>query len=164
MELTTLTELLNIPGYKVTRIIQSTPARLHLLVEAINPGPPICSGCGLPHNQSIHSIGKITIQDLSLCCRLVFLQVTKRKVKCDQDRRIRVETLDWIVGHFTKRFAEEILRLTTVTSYRAAGWYLGLDDETIHRTERRKKAGTRHKEMEQSIMNADINPRKGRRV
>jgi len=68
----------------------------------------------------------------------VFLQVPKRKVLCEKDNKIRVEALDWISGRFTKRFAEEILRLTTVTSYRGAGWYLEVDDETIHRMARRK--------------------------
>ncbi len=139
MELETITKLLNIPNYRVTRIIQSTPKNLHLAVEPIDPGTPVCSGCGEPHNVPVHSIGSITVQDLNICGRRVFLQVPKRKLLCDKDRKIRVEILDWIKGRFTARFAEEILRLTTVTSYRAAGWYLELDDETIQRMGRRRK-------------------------
>ena len=142
MELETITKLLNIPNYTVTRIIQSTPGSLHLLVEPIDPGIPICSGCGLPHDVPVHSMGSITVQDLNLCGRRVFLQVPKRKILCEKDRKIRVETLEWIKGRFTQRFAEEILRLTTITSYRAAGWYLDLDDETIQRMGRRRKVSS----------------------
>ncbi|ABC77178.1 transposase family protein [Syntrophus aciditrophicus] len=154
MELETITKLLNIPNYRVTRIIQSTPKNLHLAVEPIDPGTPVCSGCGEPHNVPVHSMGSITVQDLNICGRRVFLQVPKRKLLCDKDRKIRVEILDWIKGRFTARFAEEILRLTTVTSYRAAGWYLELDDETIQRMGRRRKTDvseskvSRNKDME----------------
>jgi len=108
--------------------------------EPIDPGIPICSGCGLPHDVPVHSMGSITVQDLNLCGRRVFLQVPKRKILCNKDRKIRVETLEWIKGRFTDRFAEEILRLTTVTSCRAAGWYLELDDEMIRRMSRRRSA------------------------
>lgn len=136
MELDTLTELLNIPNYKVTRIIQLNSEAIHLLVEPTVLRIPICSGCGSPHNVPIHSIGSITVQDLNLCGRHVYLQVSKRKIRCSVDRRIRVETLNWINGRFTKRFAQEIIRLTAVTSYRGAGWFMDLDDETIHRLDR----------------------------
>jgi len=138
MELETITKLLNIPNYKVTRILQITSEALHLQVEPIDPGTPVCSGCGLPHSAPVHSMGSMTVQDLQLSGRRVFLQVPKRKVLCEKDNKIRVEALDWISGRFTKRFAEEILRLTTITSYRGAGWYLEVDDETIHRMARRQ--------------------------
>jgi len=138
MELETITQLLYIPNYRVTRILQITSEALHLQVEPIDPGTPVCSGCGLPHSAPVHSMGSMTVQDLQLSGRRVFLQVPKRKVLCEKDNKIRVEALDWISGRFTKRFAEEILRLTTVTSYRGAGWYLEVDDETIHRMARRQ--------------------------
>jgi hypothetical protein len=138
MELETLTQLLNIPNYKVDHIIQSNSEIMHLHVEPTNPGAPVCSKCGIPHNVSVHSLGSITIQDLNLCGRRLLLQVPKRKIRCERDGKIRVEALDWIMGRFTKRFAEEILRLTTITTYRGAGWYLELDDETIHRIGRKE--------------------------
>jgi len=142
MDLETITKLLNLPNYQVIRIIQISSESLHLQVEPIDPGTPVCSGCGLPHGGPVHSLGTMTVQDLNLCGRRVFLQIPKRKVLCDKDKKIRVETLNWISGRFTKRFAEEILKLTTVTSYRGAGWYLEVDDETIHRMDRRQKTGT----------------------
>jgi transposase len=139
MDLETITELLNIPNYSVTRILQMNSESLHMLVEPIDPETPICSGCGSSHSGPVHSMGSMTVQDLQISGRRVFLQVPKRKVLCEKDKKIRVETLNWISGRFTKRFADGILRLTTVTSYRGAGWYLEVDDETIHRMDRRKK-------------------------
>jgi len=141
MDLETITKLLNIPNYHVVRILQISSESLHLQVEPIDPGIPVCSGCGLPHGGPVHSMGAMTVQDLHFSGRRVFLQIPKRKVLCEKDNKIRVETLDWISGRFSKRFAEEILRLTTVTSYRGAGWYLDVDDETIHRMDRRQKTG-----------------------
>jgi transposase len=138
MELETLTELLDIPNYRVVRILQMNSEVMHLLVEPINSGTPVCSKCGIEHDVSIHSLGSITVQDINLCGRRLFLQVPKRKIRCDKDGKIRVEALDWLKGRFTNRFADEILRLTTITSYRGAGWYLDLDDETIHRMGRKK--------------------------
>ncbi len=142
MDLETITKLLNIPNYQVVRIIQINSKSLHMQVEPIDSGMPVCSGCGSTHSGAVHSMGSMTVQDLHLCGRRVFLQVPKRKILCDRDKKIRVENLDWISGRFTKRFAEEILRLTTVTSYRGAGWYLEVDDETIHRMDRRQKSGS----------------------
>ena len=141
MDLETIAKLLNIPNYKVARIIQINSRSIHMQVEPIDPGTPICSGCGSIHSGAVHSMGSMTVQELPLCGRRVFLQVPKRKITCDRDKKIRVESLEWISGRFTKRFADEILRLTTVTSYRGAGWYLEVDDETIHRMDRRKKTG-----------------------
>ncbi len=139
MDLETITKLLNIPNYKVARILQLNSESLHLQVERADAGAPICSGCGLSHSGPVHSTGSMTVQDLPLSGRRVFLQVSKRKVLCVKDKKIRVEALDWISGRFTKRFAEEILRLTTITTYRGAGWYLDVDDDTIHRMDRRQK-------------------------
>jgi len=158
MDLETITKLLNIPDYKVARILQLNSESLHLQVEPVDAGEPTCSGCGLSHNGPVHSTGSMTVQDLPLSGRRVFLQVPKRKVLCDKDKKIRVEALGWISGRFTKRFAEEILRLTTITTYRGAGWYLDVDDDTIHRMDRRQKkdsstpSGRRGKKRESGTM------------
>jgi transposase len=37
---------------------------------------------------------------------------------------------------FTKRFADKVYKLTSITTNMEAGWYLGLDDETVYRIDR----------------------------
>jgi transposase len=58
-------------------------------------------------------------------------------MRCPADGRIRVENLAWIRERFTKRFAEQITRLTAITTNQEAGWYLGLDDEKVYRIDRK---------------------------
>jgi transposase len=53
-----------------------------------------------------------------------------------EDGKIRVEELAWIRGRFTRRFAEQVYRLTAITTNQEAGWYLELDDETVYRIDR----------------------------
>ena len=63
----------------------------------------------------------------------MFLYVPKRKVICMEDGRIRVEEFDWISGRFTQRFADQLTRLTAITTSPEPGWYLGMDDEVVYR-------------------------------
>lgn len=42
---------------------------------------------------------------------------------------------------FTKRFTNQVTRLRAVTTNQEAGWYLGLDDETVYRIDRRALEG-----------------------
>jgi transposase len=85
----------------------------------------------------VHSKETVVVEDVGLCGRRVFLQVVKRKVRCPEDGRIRVEKFAWIRERFTKRFAEQITRLTAITTNQEAGWYLGLDDEKVYRIDRK---------------------------
>jgi hypothetical protein len=39
-------------------------------------------------------------------------------------------------GAFTTRFAQQVYRLTSITTNAEAGWYLNLDDETVYRIDR----------------------------
>ena len=39
-------------------------------------------------------------------------------------------------GRFTRRFAEQVYRLTSITTNTEAGWFLGLDDEVVYRIDR----------------------------
>jgi transposase len=59
-------------------------------------------------------------------------------VQCTEDGSIRVEELQWLRGRFTARFAEQVYRLTSITTNQEAGWFLGLDDETVYRIDKRK--------------------------
>lgn len=136
MQLDTITELLNIPNQKVIRIVKNTEDRFEFLLEPIEETSPVCSGCGRVHNNHVHSRSYVVIEDLPISGKRVFLHVRKRKVLCPEDGRIRVEEFNWMRKRFTKRFADQLYRLTSITSNKEAGWYLGLDDETVYRIDR----------------------------
>jgi len=136
MELKTLTELLNISGVEVTEIIREESGKLYLRVEASENKTAICSHCEEVHER-VHSIAEVIVEDLRVSGKRVFLVFKKRKVKCPKDGQIHVEKIDWIMERFTKRFAEEISRLTAITTNQEAGWYLGLDDEKVYRIDKK---------------------------
>jgi len=137
MHLDTITEILNIPNYKVAEVIKSDPERNYMILERIEDTPPVCSGCGHVHGTSVHSKEIVLVEDLRISGKRTFLCVPKRKIRCVEDGRIRVEEINWIKGRFTDRFAEQVYRLTSITTNQEAGWYLGLDDETVYRIDRR---------------------------
>jgi transposase len=136
MQLHTITELLAIPNYRVSHMLVHSDSRLDLLLEPSRFIPAVCSGCGHIHNTPVHSIGMIVVEDLPISGKRVFLHVPKRKALCVEGDSIRVEELDWLRGRFTKRFADQVYRLTSITTNQEAGWYLGLDDEVVYRIDR----------------------------
>jgi transposase len=136
MQLHTITELLAIPNYRVSHMVVHSDSRLDLILEPSRFVPAVCSGCGHVHNTPVHSIGMIVVEDLPISGKRVFLHVPKRKALCTESDSIRVEELDWLWGRFTKRFADQIYRLASITTNTEAGWYLGLDDEVVYRIDR----------------------------
>ena len=78
----------------------------------------------------------VVVEDMRISGKRVFLHVAKRKSLCNEDGRIRVEEIEWIRGRFTRRFAEQINRLTAITTNTEAGLFLELDDETVCRIDR----------------------------
>jgi len=136
MQLKTITELLNLPNFQVVSVLEHNETEIHFYIDQIEPVAPICSGCGAIHHSSVHSIGWIMVEDLALFGKRVFLYVPKRKSHCPKDNKIRVEQFDWLRGRFTTRFAEQVYRLTSITTNAEAGWYLNLDDETVYRIDR----------------------------
>jgi len=136
MELNTITELLNIPNHKVTQVIENGDKRLEFVLEPVSEVAPVCSGCGRIHAVQVHSWSYVIVEDLPMSGKRVFLHVRKRKIICSEDGRIRVEEFDWIRKRFTKRFTEQVYRLTAITTNQEAGWYLGLDDERVYRIDR----------------------------
>lgn len=133
MQLNTITEILNIPNFKVTSIVYNRDGRIGVVFKQIEERACICSGCGKAHNKGVHSIGRVVVEDLPISGKRVFLHVPKRKVICLEDGSIRVEELDWIRGRFTKRFTWHVYQLTSITTNKEAGWFLGIDDETVYR-------------------------------
>lgn len=107
-------------------------------MEQVKETLPVCSVCGIAHINAVHSIESVTVEDKPISGKRVFLYVTKRKVVCTEDERIRVEEFDWIRKRYTERFAETVFRLTSITTNKEAGWYLGLDDESVYRIDKGK--------------------------
>jgi transposase len=136
MQLDTITELLDIPNYKVTHMIHHDGSSLHFIVAQAEPLPPVCSGCGRTHAGGIHSVWVNMVEDMTISGKRVFLHVPRRKVRCLEDGTIRVEEIDWIRKRFSLRFAQQVYRLTAITTNQEAGWYLGLDDETVYRIDK----------------------------
>ncbi|HHT9130567.1 MAG TPA: ISL3 family transposase [Candidatus Brocadiaceae bacterium] len=136
MQLNTITELLRIPGYKVTHMISCRKSRIEFLLEREEEKASVCSGCGKVHNTGVHSEGKVLVEDLPISGKRVYLQVPKRKSVCLEDGSIRGEELEWVRGRFTKRFVEHVYRLTSITTNQEAGWFLGIDDETVYRLDK----------------------------
>ncbi len=136
MQLHTITELLAISNYHVSHMIVHNTNRLDLVLEQTTFAPAICSGCCHVHNTPVHSIGMSVVEDLPISGKRVFLHVPKRKSVCVEDGIIRVETLDWLRGRFTKRFTDQVYRLTFIATNQEAGWYLGIDDEVVYRIDR----------------------------
>ena len=136
MHLKTITELLALPNFQVANVLEQNETSLHLYVDLKEAVAPVCSRCGIVHHAPVHSIGWIVAEDLPLAGKRTFLYVPKRKVRCPVDGKIRVENLDVLRGRFTKRFAEQIYRLTSITTNVEAGWFLKLDDETVYRIDR----------------------------
>jgi len=146
LDVDTITELLNIPTHRITQIAGYQEDRAYFVLEPREGVEPICSACGKEHGGLVHSKETVVVEDVGLCGRRVFLRVVKRKMRCPADGRIRVENLAWIRERFTKRFAEQITRLTAITTNQEAGWYLGLDDEKVYRIDRKMlEEAARHK-------------------
>ena len=136
MQLDTITELLGIPNYKVTHVIQNDGSSLHYIMDQIEQLPPICSGCGRVHAGGVHSVGVSIVEDLPISGKRTFLHVSRRKIRCHEDGTIRVEEIAWISKRFSLRFAKQVYRLTAIATNQEAGWYLGLDDETVYRIDK----------------------------
>jgi len=46
MQLNTITKLLDIPNYKVVKVVNHTDSNLELGLDIKVPHEPVCSGCG----------------------------------------------------------------------------------------------------------------------
>lgn len=136
MHLKTITELLALPNFQVASVLERNETSIHLYIDLIEAVAPVCSACGVAHYAPVHSIGWIRVEDLPLSGKRTFLYVPKRKVRCPIDGKIRVEQFAVLRGRFTQRFAEQVYRLTSITTNAEAGWFLTLDDETIYRIDR----------------------------
>lgn len=136
MQLDSVTEMLGIANYKVTYMVRHSEHRIDLVLRRVEEKPCVCSGCGKVHHTPVHSTDTVIVEDLPISGKRVFLHVPKRRSRCHEDERIRTEELEWLRGRVTRRFAEQIYRLTSITTNKEAGWFLGLDDEKVYRIDR----------------------------
>ena len=136
MQLDSVTELLGIANYKVAYMVRNNKERTDLVLRRIEETPCVCSGCGKVHHTPVHSTDTVIVEDLPISGKRVFLHVPKRRSLCYEDDRIRTEELQWLRGRVTLRFANQIYRLTSITTNKEAGWFMGLDDEKVYRIDR----------------------------
>jgi transposase len=137
MQRNTIRKLLNIPEYKVEKV-DSIRDEIHVWLLPYKRKRAVCSGCGKVHGQGYHSIKEVVVRDLPLGRMRTYLHVLKRMCRCIEDDRIHVEEIDWLKlwSRVTKRFGEEVYRLTLITTNKEAGWFLGMDDEVVYRIDR----------------------------
>ena len=138
MQRYSITKALNLPEYKITAILSETKEEIHIRVEPYKRKKATCGRCGVEHDISRHSQQEVIVQDKPISDLRVYLHVIKRFYKCPVDGRIYVEKVDWLKkwSRVTKRFAKQVNRLTAITTNQEAGWYLGLDDETVYRIDK----------------------------
>jgi transposase len=129
---------LNIPEYKITDILSETDKEIHIKIEPYKKKRFICSGCGQVHKIGQHGIEESTVEDLPLFEKRVYLHIIKRRYKCPADKSTRIEEIPWLKkwSRVTKRFAGQVNRLTAITTNQEAGWFFGLDDETVYRIDK----------------------------
>ena len=126
-----LTKLLNVKYYYVSEIILFIESEVKIKIRRHDNIKAICSGCGHERMKGHHSTDTITVNDLSISGRKVFLIVEVETYRCDNCNRILVEKIDWAFIRATKRYAKDVYRLTLITTNIKAGWYLGVDDEVV---------------------------------
>lgn len=137
MQLDTVRKVLGIANFKLAYMVHQSEKKIELVLKQTAYLPCVCSGCGRVHNTAVHSVGTVKVEDLPISGKRVFLHVPKRKSFCLEDGSIRVEEHEWIMGRVTRRYAEQIYRLTSITTNKEAGWFLGMDDEKVYRIDRR---------------------------
>ena len=108
---------------------------MYIWVEPYKHKPFVCSGCDKVHTSKVNSLKEVVVEDLKLFNKRVWLIVTKRRMRCPLDGQLHVEFVDWVKprARVTNRFAEDVYRLTSITTNTEAGWYLGIDDERVYR-------------------------------
>lgn len=138
MRIYSIKKRLNIPEYKITDVLSETDKEIHIKIEPYKKKKFICSGCSQVHKIGQHGFEKSIVEDLPIFEKRTYLHITKRRYKCPQDGCTHIEEIDWLNkwSRTTKRFARKINRLTAIATNQEAGWFFGLDDETVYRIDR----------------------------
>lgn len=138
MQRHSITRSLNLPEYKIEKILSQDSEEIHIEVRPYKRKKFVCSGCGEEHKELIHGFTKVIVEDRPLIQQRVYLHVIKRRQRCLNDGRIHVEKIEWlkIRSRITRRYSKEIYRLTSISTNQEVGWYLGMDDEKIYRADK----------------------------
>jgi len=128
MCLNTITQLLNIPGFRVVKLIELTEEEIHLRVEENQR----------TNFDEYHSKSVVRVEDVSLGCRRVYLHVLKRKYRDRLTGKIQTQKIPWFSqqGRVTQALANKVCRLTSITTNQEAGWFLGMDDQKVYRIDK----------------------------
>ena len=139
MQKYSIKKILNIQGYKIINIEEKKIEKgLYIRIEPYKRKKAICSFCGQQHKKGYSYKTESKVRDLDISGNKVYLMITKRHYKCPVDNRIHVERIEWLKpwSRVTKRFAYRTYQLTSITTNKEAGWYLGKDDEAIYRIDK----------------------------
>jgi transposase len=138
MQIYNIKKFLNIPEYRISEIILDSDKEIHIRLEPYKRKPLICSNCGQVHKNGYHGTEKSVVIDLPVFDKKTYLHVVKRRHLCPRDNRIHIEQVSWLKkwSRVTSRYAEQVSRLTAITTNQEAGWFLGLDDESIYRIDK----------------------------
>lgn len=120
-------KLLDIPGYKITDA-SLVDTEIHLYLEPYKKKKPLCPQCGEEHRGGYHSSQWTEAEDLPISGK----RVTYGREDIDpRDGKIHTEDIPWLKkwARVTRRFAEQVSRLTAITTNQEAGWFLGMNDE-----------------------------------
>ena len=128
MYLDTITQLLNIPGFHVVKLIKVTEDEIHLRVEEKER----------TNINEYHSCDVVPVEDLRLGQGRVYLHVLKRKYHNPLMGTIETQRISWIAEkrRVTKALAAEVYGLTSITTNVEAGWFLGMDDQKVYRIDK----------------------------
>jgi transposase len=145
MHLQGIKKLLNIPEYTITDVSPSS-GRIDIYLRPYRRSKPQCSHCKEVHTKGYHSSQWTEAQDLPISGKRVYLHIRKRRYRCPRDGKIHTEDIPWLKkwARVTYRFAEQVSRLTAITTNQEAGWFLGMNDEAVYRIDKEvleEKAG-----------------------
>ena len=130
-------KLLNIPGYKITDAT-FFDTEIHIYLEPYKKRKPLCPQCGEEHRAGYHSSQWTEAEDLPISGKRVYLHIRKRRYRCPRNGKILTEDIPWLKkwARVTRRFAEQVSRLTAITTNQEAGWFLGMNDEAVYRIDK----------------------------
>ena len=145
MHLQGIKKLLNIPEYTITDVSLSS-GRIDIYLRPYRRSKPQCSHCKEVHTKGYHSSQWTEAEDLPISGKRVYLHIRKRRYRCPGDGKTHTEDIPWLKrwARVTRRFAEQVSRLTAITTNQEAGWFLGMNDEAVYRIDKEvleEKAG-----------------------
>jgi transposase len=139
MQIDTIKELLKLPaGWLVAKIISWCSDEVHVRIEEVVVEGQKCKVCGDMGHKGSKGCFEATIEDLALGERRTYLHIRRQRYRCQGCKSSWCLPVPWarMENRVTKRYAQEIFRLTAITTNEEAGWYLRMDDEKVYRIDK----------------------------